>query len=180
MKKSIKVLSGIAAVAILLTSAGAVFADSGNYIEQAQVQGRGRGNGSEQDGLLDDYMTAAMADVFGLTVEELELRLEDETFITIALSQGFALEEVDALMDTVRATAVEIAAADGVILGRQEANQMFGPSGTKGQSGRIAGMDGAPRINMTEGVCDESCIGTGEPLNENGAGESMMRRGNRN
>ena len=180
MKTSIKVLSGIAAVAILLTSAGAVFADSGNYIEQSQAQSRGRGNGSEQDGLLDDYMTAAMADVFGLTVEELELRLEEESFVTIALSVGFAIEEVDALMDTVRTTAVEIAAADGVILGRQEANQMFGPSDSKGQGGRIAGMDGAPRNNMAEGVCDESCIGTGEPLYENATGEPNMRRGNRN
>jgi hypothetical protein len=182
MKNNVKMYVGIALVTVLLTSARAVFADSGNYVEQAQGQGQGqgRGVGSEQDGLLDDYMTTAMADVFGLTVEELELRLEtEESFITIALSQGFSIEEVDELMDTVHTIAVEIAAADGVILGRQEANQMFNQSGAKGHGGRIAGRDEAPRINMTEGECDETCDGNGEHLYENSNGESMMRRGGR-
>lgn len=156
MRTSTKIFAGITAVAILLTSTGAVFADSGDYFGQgqgqgqSQAQGQGRGVGSEQDGLLDDYMTAAMAEVFGLTVKEIELRYEaEDSFITIALSQGFAIEDVNELMDNVRSTAVEIAAGEGVILGRQEANQMVSQLGTKGQGGRIAGQEGAPRINMT-------------------------------
>ena len=183
MKTSTKIFAGIAAVTILLTSAGAVFADSGDNFAQVQNQGQGqgRGVGSEQDGLMDDYMTTAMAEVFGLTVEELELHFEAEgSFITIALSQGFAIEDVDGLMDEVRSTAVEIAAAEGVILGRQEANQMVSQLVTKGQGGSIAGGDEAPRINMTEGECDEeTCDRDGEHLYENAEGESMMRRGNR-
>jgi hypothetical protein len=183
MKTSTKIFSGIAAVAILLTSAGAVFADSGDNFAQSQSQGQGqgRGVGSDQDGLLDDYMTAGMAKVFGLKVEEIELRYEaEESFITIALSQGFAIEDIDGLMDKVRSTAVEIAAAEGVILGRQEANQMVSQLGAKGQGGRIAGGEEAPRLNMTEGECDEETCGCdGEPLYENATGESMMRRGNR-
>ena len=124
-------------------------------------------------------MTAAMAEVFGLTVEEIELRYEvEDSFITIALSQGFAIEDVNELMDNVRSTAVEIAAGEGVILGRQEANQMVSQIGTKGQGGRIAGQESAPRINMSEGECDEeTCDCDGEPLYENATGESMMRRG---
>ena len=177
MKTSTKIFAGIAAIAILLTSTGAVFADS----YEVFGLGQGRGAGSDQDGLLDDYMTAGMAEVFGLTVEEIELRYEaEESFITIALSRGFAIENVDGLMDEVRSAAVEIAAAEGVILGRQEANQMVSQLGTKGQGGRIAGGDEAPRINLTEGECDEeTCDCDGEPLYENAAGESMMRRGNR-
>ena len=182
MKTSTKILVGIATVAILLTPTGAIFADSVDNFAQglSQGQGQGRGVGSEQDGLLEDYMTAAMADIFGLTVEELELRLEaEESLITIALSQGFAIEDVDGLMDEVRSTAVEIAATEGVFLGGQEANQMVNQLGTKGQGGRIAGGDEAPRINMTEGECDETCDCDGVPLYENATGESMMRRGNR-
>ena len=179
MKTSTKIFAGIAAIAILLTSTGAVFADSGEVFGPGQ--GQGRGVGSDQDGVLDDYMTAGMAEVFGLTVEEIEARyVAKESFITIALSQGFAIEEVDGLMDGVRSAAVEIAAAEGVILGRQEANQMVSQLGTKGQGGRIAGGNEAPRINLIEGECDEeTCDCDGEPLYENAEGESMMRRGNR-
>ena len=185
MKTSTKIFAGITAVAILLTSTGAVFADSGDYFGQGQGQGQSQGQGqgrgveSEQDGLMDDYMTAAMADVFGLTVEEMELRLKaEDSFITIALSQGFKIEDVGGMMDQVRSTAVEIAAGEGVILGRQESNQMVSQLGTKGQGGRIAGQEGAPKINMTDGGCDEeTCDCDSEPLYENATGESMMRRG---
>ena len=172
MKTSTKIFAGITAVAIVLASTGAVFADSGDYLGQgqgqgqSQAQGQGRGVGSEQDGLLDDYITAAMAEVFGLTVEEIELRYEaEDSFITIALSQGFEIEDIDGMMDD-------------VILGRQESNQMVSQLGTKGQGGRIAGQEGAPRINMTDGECDEeTCDCDSEPLYENATGESMMRRG---
>ena len=185
MKTSTKIFAGITAVAIVLASTGAVFADSGDYLGQgqgqgqSQAQGQGRGVGSEQDGLLDDYITAAMAEVFGLTVEEIELRYEaEDSFITIALSQGFEIEDIDGMMDQIRSTAVEIAAGEGVILGRQESNQMVSQLGTKGQGGRIAGQEGAPRINMTDGECDEeTCDCDSEPLYENATGESMMRRG---
>ena len=190
MKTSTKIFAGITAVAILLTSAGAAFADSGDYDGQgqgqgqgqSQAQGQGRGVGSEQDGLLDDYMTAAMAEVFGLTIEEMTSRLEaEESFITIALSQGYEIEDIDGMMENVRLVAVEIAASEGVILGRQESNQMLSQLGTKGQGGRIAGQEGAPRINMSEdGECDEeTCDHDGEPLFENAARESTMRRGGR-
>ena len=120
MKTGTKIFAGITAVAILLTSTGAVFADSGDYFGQGQGQSQGQGQGrgveSEQDGLMDDYMTAAMADVFGLTIEEMELRLKaEESFITTALSQGFKIEDVGGMMDQVRSTAVEIAASEGII-----------------------------------------------------------------
>ena len=187
MKTSTKIFAGITAVAILLTSTGAAFADSGDYYGQGQgqgqdqAQGQGRGVGSEEDGLLNDYMTAAMAEVFGLTIEEINLRMEaEESFITIALSQEFEIEDIDGMMDNIRSTAVEIAASEGVILGRQESNQMLTQLGTKGQGGRIAGEEGAPKNNMIDGECDEeTCDCDSEPLYENATGESMMRRGER-
>jgi len=181
MKTSTKIFAGITAVAILLTSTGAVFADSSDDYGQGQGQGQGRGVGSEEDGLLDGYMTAAMAEVFGLTIDEVNSRLEaEESFITIALSQGFEIEDIDGMMDNVRSTAVDIAASEGVFLGRQESNQMLTQLGTKGQGGRIAGQEGAPKLNMIDGECDEeTCDCDGEPLYENAEGESMMRRGGR-
>jgi len=187
MKTSTKIFAGITAVAILLTSTGAAFADSGDFYGQGQGQGQNQGQGqgrgveSEQDGLLDDYMTAAMAEVFGLTIEEINLRMEaEESFITIALSQGFEIEDIDGMMDTIRSTALDIAASEGVVLGRQESNQMLSQLGTKGQGGRIAGQEDAPKINMINGECDEeTCDCDGEPLYENALGESMIRRGGR-
>jgi len=184
MKTGTKIFAGITAVAILLTSTGAVFADSGDYFGQgqgqgqSQAQGQGRGVESEQDGLMDDYMTAAMAEVFGLTVEELELRLEaEDSFTTIALSQGYTIDDIDELMDDVQSIAVELAAAEGVILGRQAANQMVNLSGTRGQGGRFSGQEDAPRITLSEGDCDET---HDAPLYENATSESSMRRGGRN
>ncbi len=184
MKISTKIFAGITAVAILLTSTGAAFADSGDFFGQgqgqgqSQAQGQGRSNGSEeQDKLLDDYMAAAMAEVFGLTVEEVDLRLKaGDSFITIALSQEYAVEDIDELMDDIQSIAIERAATDGVILGSLSTNQMVNKLGTRGQGGRFRGQEEASKINMSEDNCDETCDA---PLYENFAGESSMRRGGR-
>ena len=179
MKTSTKIFAGITAVAILLTSTGAAFADSGDYYGQAQGQGQGqgRGVGSEEGGLLEGYMTAAMAEVFGLTIEEIDLRLKaKDSFTTIALSQGYAVEDIDELMNNVQSIAAELAAAKGVILGRQATNQMVNQSGTKRQGGKFGSQEDALRKNMSEGDCDETCDTS---LNENTAGESSMSRGGR-
>jgi len=181
MKTSIKFFAGITAVAILLTSTGAAFADSGDFFGQGQGQGQsqalgqGRGVESEQDGLMDDYMAAAMAEVFGLTVEEMDLRLKaEDSFMTIALSLGLKIEDIGGMMDQVRSTAVEIAASEGIILGRQESNQMVSQLGTKGQGSRFRRQKEATKINKSEDNCNEICDA---PLYENFAGESSMRRG---
>jgi len=181
MKISTKIFAGITAVAILLTSTGAAFADSGDFFgqgqgqSQSQAQGQGRSNGSEQDKLLDDYMAAGMAEVFGLTVEEVDLHQEvGDSFITIALSQEYAVEDIDELMDDIQSIAIERAAADGVILGSLSTNQMVNKLGTRGQGGRFRGQEEASKINISEDNCDEIYDA---PLYENFAGESSMRRG---
>ena len=183
MKTTTKIFAGITAVAILLTSTGAVFADSsdsygqGQSQGQSQAQGQGHGVRSEQDGMMGDYMTAAMAEVFGLTIEEINLRLDaEDSFMTIALSQGYTAEDINELMDDVQSIAVEAAAAEGIILGRQAVNQMVNQLGTKGQGGRFSGQEDGPRTNMSEGDCDGTCD---DPLNENTIGESSTRRGGR-
>lgn len=181
MKTSTKIFTGIAVVAIALSTTAGVFADSGNGSAPDQILGQGRGASSEQDGLLDDYMTATMADVFGLDVEELEAFLAaDETFITIALSQGYTIEDVDGLMDEVRSSAIELAAADGIFLGSQEAGQMANQFGARGQGVGYSGQAGMARYSMTGSSLNmQDCDCGGVALNADTAGEAMMRRGNR-
>ena len=58
-----------------------------------------------------------MAGVLCLVVEELNLSLEaEESLISLALSQGFTIQEFARLMDVVHLTTVEIATADGINL----------------------------------------------------------------
>ncbi|NPA06242.1 MAG: LysM peptidoglycan-binding domain-containing protein [Chloroflexi bacterium] len=82
-----------------------------------QAQGETAG-----DGILSTYVQAAWAEALGLSLDELTARLEaGESLLSIALSMGLSAEEVQALMDEVRATAVEQALADGVITEEQAA-----------------------------------------------------------
>jgi hypothetical protein len=112
MKKLIGIAIVLAAIAGL-TLAGAAMAQA----ENPGNGGRAPGDGS---GLLHDYMEAAMADAVGLSVEEFEARHDaGESFYQIALSEGFAAEEIPALMQDARAKAIDAAAADGVITRRQ-------------------------------------------------------------
>ncbi len=107
MKKSILIGLTIAAVAGLLV-VGAVFAQGDN-----PPFGRGMGDGA---GTLHEYMEKAMADAVGLSVEDFEARHDaGETFYDIAISKGFAAEEIPALMQSARDAALDAAAADGVI-----------------------------------------------------------------
>jgi len=67
-------------------------------------------------GPMHDYMEKAMAEAVGLSVDEFGARrAAGETFYQIALAEGFAAEEIPALMQAARAEALDTAAADGVI-----------------------------------------------------------------
>ena len=151
MKTSIKIFVGIAAAAMLLSSIGAVSADS---IEGSTFgSGYGYGAGEGQGGQLEPYMEAAIAEALGLTVEEMEaLVASGETHYTIALKQGLTAEEFTAVFESARVTALEMAAKDGIVI-----NQ-FGRNSNA--SGRYGNCQGNPE-NCTGGTCTSQPMGTG-------------------
>ncbi|MEW6718292.1 MAG: hypothetical protein AB1345_12445 [Chloroflexota bacterium] len=65
---------------------------------------------------MHEYMETALADVLGLTVEELETRMEaGETIEDIAEEQGLSADELGDLMQEAHEKAIAQAVADGVI-----------------------------------------------------------------
>jgi hypothetical protein len=151
MKTSIKIFVGFAAVALLLSSTGAVFADS---IEASTFgSGYGYGSGEGQNGQLEPYMEAAIADSLGLTVEEVDALLASgETHYTIALKQGLTAEEFTAIFESARITALDLAAKDGIVINQYGRN--------KNSSGRLGGSQFDPE-NCTGGTCTSQPMGTG-------------------
>jgi hypothetical protein len=75
--------------------------------------GFGPDNPGPGGGLLHEYMTAAMSEVFGISAEELDAIHESGTILFEALD--LTVEEFRAKMAEVRQIALEQAAADGVI-----------------------------------------------------------------
>ena len=151
MKTSMKIFVGIAAAAMLLTSIGAVSADS---IEGAAFgPGNGYGAGEGQGGQLEPYMEAALAEGLGLTVEEVEALLASgETHYTIALKQGLNAEEFTAIFESARAEALAMAAKDGIVI-----NQFGRNTNT---AGRYGNCQFNPE-NCTDGTCVPQSMGTG-------------------
>jgi hypothetical protein len=157
MKKSLLFALTLAAVAGLFI-VGAVLAQGEN-----PPFGRGPGDGTVN---LYDYMKKAMADALGLQVNEFETRHDaGDTFYELAISEGFAAEEVPALMREARNAALNAAAADGVIT-QEQAEWMMSRGFGRG------GMGYGP------GTQNEDCPMYGDGTNFEGRGPGMMN-GNR-
>ena len=184
MKTNTKILSGLAALVLVLASIGSVSADTMDTVSFGGDFGRGIDSDDErEDGLLASYMEAAIAESLGLSVEELNA-LEDEgkTHFDIALELGFSAEEFAAIMDSAQDAAMALAAEDGITL------QPFGMNGKgRGQIGGGSydeaqpyfnnGEDGSYGRGFGQGMlnaedCDEETC-TAEPL---GAGMGRGRR----
>jgi len=74
------------------------------------------GKVSRGDGLLHDAIVAAFAEKIGLTVDEVNAKLDaGETMWTIAEAQGFTPADLPQLITDVRLAALEKAVADGTI-----------------------------------------------------------------
>ncbi len=137
MKKTF-VIAFVLAAMVGLLAAGVAFAQDDN----PPFGDRGPKDGS---GLLHDYMSEAMADALGITVEELQASHDaGEKFSDLALAQGLTVEELSTLMQDARATALDAAVQDGVIA-QEEADFM---------KERGAGRGG--RGGSGKGVCDGS------------------------
>ncbi len=126
MKKTIIMAFVFAAVAGLVLT-GSVFAQSGTPPLDGQ---KGPRDGS---GLLHEYMAEAMADALGVTVEELQASHDaGEKLYDLALAQGFAAEDIPALMRGAHDAAVEAALADGVIT-QEQVDLMQSRGGKRGE-----------------------------------------------
>jgi len=173
MKRNI-LLALVAALTLSLVATSLAF---------AQGYGPG-GNGTgiatslNQEVNLSNYMPAAMADVFGLSVEDVNAKLASgETFYSIALSLGYTSDQLPALMTSVREKAIELASAAGAI-STDQSNFLLGNQyggNTRGNGAGAANMYSTGDGTGT-GICDGTCI----PQNLSQAtGGSMARRGGR-
>jgi hypothetical protein len=147
MKKTLITVLAIAMFVALFGVVGSAYA-----MEDA---GKGPGNGGNGGGAagtgsassLSVYMNEAIASVLGLDPADYAARLDaGETFYTIALAQGYSQEELADLFASAQAAAVELAAADGIIVYQNQ-------NGNAGQS------------RIYDGTCD----GTGDCLQINPA-----------
>jgi hypothetical protein len=117
-------------------------------------------------GVLHAYMTQALADVLGLSVDEFNSRhTAGETFYEIALAEGFTEEEIPALMQAARTNALDAALKDGVIT-QEQADWMKSRGFSRG--GRMGGNGYNGNCPMYDG--DEGQFGPGS-----GYGSGMMR-----
>jgi hypothetical protein len=108
----------------------------GNGFGQGMI---GRGAFGEGQGLLHDYMAPALADAFGLTVEELEaLHDSGETLWGYTQEQGISQEEFFSLKQAAHTEALNQAVADGVI-SQEQADWMQDHMGGAAGFGRGTG-----------------------------------------
>jgi len=85
------------------------------YGPGGMMGGRGTGTGRGA-GIMHDYMISAFAKAVGLTVDDVNTRLQNgETFTQIAKAQGFTGDKLTQLVTDVRKAALDQAVAAGVI-----------------------------------------------------------------
>ncbi len=102
--------------------------------------------GAAGSGVLTPYVREAWAQILGLSVDELNARLNaGETIMSIALSQGINITDFRTLQDQVRALAVEQALADGVITQLQADNILNAGQGRRQGAGTGSGSQGQGR-----------------------------------
>ncbi|MCP4140665.1 MAG: hypothetical protein GY755_10320 [Chloroflexi bacterium] len=148
MKKKILVAMVVAALVGLLT-VGAVFAQKGDNPFGGK---RGSGDG---DSPLHDYMSEAMADALGISVEELDAAREDGGVRALIEEQGLSEDELSTLMQGVREKALAAAVADDAIT-QEEADAIqergFGRDGKRG--GQNGEKNEALKGYMSEAMAD--------------------------
>lgn len=148
MKKLFLILVGVGITMAAFAGAGAVFAEDSMPPIEANSQGsygfgrRGGRFGEMEDSPLHDLMTAAIADAFGLTVEELETMHENgETLWTLAEEQGLTTEEFQVKMLEARQDAVQQAVDEGLI-SQEVADQMLSRWENTPMGGKVSARQG--------------------------------------
>jgi len=103
--------------------------------------GADRSGGMMDQGVIDSYMHAALADILGISVDQLDtLHASGETIQTLLTEQGLTFEEIGEKMTEARESALAAAVADGVITQEQadlmaNRNQNGGSRGHRGGFG---------------------------------------------
>ncbi len=158
MKKIVISFVALALVVAFLATTGAVYAQGGNPPTSPAGSGafgagqRGGGRGAGQhggmmnatgvEGPLHDYMVTAFASKLGLSVTDLEARLDaGATVGQIASEKGLTLDQFRTLMQDARTQAYAAAVADGVLT-QAQADWMSqrGPANAGRGMGSAAGM----------------------------------------
>ena len=169
MKRNI-LLALVTALTLSLVATGAAFAQGygpgGN--------GTNTGTSVNMEVTLSNYMPAAMADVLGLSVDDINARLASgETFTTIALSLGYTTDQLPVLMTSIRTKAIDLATEAGVLTSDQAAFLLGSQYGGNAR-GNGAGAASMYSTGNGTGICDGTCV----PQNLNMVtGGSMMHRG---
>ena len=168
MKNHKIVISTAITAVMLLTVSGAAFA-------QTNANGaQDWGTGVPINADLDEYMLAALADELGVSVESLTAQYEaGSTLSAIALANGVAAGEVNDLLASVRAKAIDLAVADGALTADQAAWLKSVQYGANGR-GNMAGSRGS---GLT--ACDGTCDYSGARQNQNPVGGASVGRGGR-
>lgn len=151
MKKTI-ILAFVLAATLGLLVAGVAFAQD----ENPPFGDRGPRDGT---GLLHDYMSEAMAEALGISVDDLAASHDaGETFYDLAIAKGYSVEEIYTLMQDARVSALNDAAKDGIIT-QEQADWM----NSRGK--RHGGMGG-----FGNGTCDGSGQFGGQGMHGGGYG----------
>jgi hypothetical protein len=168
MKTRKTIISAAVALTVLLASTGAVFA------QNTADNTASLGTGVNIDASLDEYMIPTIAEVLGMSVAEVTSQYDaGSTFTTIALAQGVPADEITALLQTVRAKAIEMAVADGKLTA-EEAEWLQNVQ--QGGNAR-GGMSRNRSSDLT--ACVGTCDYTGTRQYQNPMVGSSMGRGGR-
>lgn len=175
MIKFVKALTIVATLAVALVMTTQVFAQgpaptspqtpgTGYGAGGNMMGGRGmRGNTAMGDGILHDAMVAVYAQELGVSVEDLNARLNNgETISQIAAEKGLTAEQFSALMTDARSQAIDQAVAEGTLTQEQadwlktRGAQMNsgtagirGGRGGRGERGAYAGNQDCPYFPQT-------------------------------
>jgi hypothetical protein len=168
MKTNKTIISIVIAMTMLAVVSGVAFAQTISH----EVQDRGTGVPIHAS--LDEYMLAALADKLGVSLESLTAQYEaGSTLTAIALANGVAADEVNDLLASVRAKAIDLAVTNGALTTDQAAWLKSVQYGANGQ-GDMAGSRGSGLSN-----CSGTCDNTGYRQNQNPMGGGSMGRGGR-
>ena len=148
MKKLLLILTGV--VIAVVAMAGTSFAlAQGDTPPMPRTPGefgsRGGRLGEMDDSPLHDVMNAAIADAFGLTVEELEAMPDNgENLWALAEGQGLTMEEFQLKMAEARENALQQAIDEGLI-SQEQADGMLNRQEMAGNGVHVPGQGPAQR-----------------------------------
>ena len=146
MKKILfSIMAVVMAATALLGVTGQVFAQTTTPVNSDFVPGMGLqqvggpyGNG--QTGYLQDEMLEALAAKLGMTVTDLQARLDKgETLVQVAVSKGYTVEQYYTMWSEVRSQVVQQAVTDGTLPRSQTDWQGMGGNGIGAGAGVGAG-----------------------------------------